>query len=249
MHEEAGSSDDLRKAYRVSQISSRTSSGERLLVQARALMGTRPRPAGRRKAEALARQALGVLARALDWAEGGVEEKAAHQRLDAAGREVRKTFGCSLTRRGADFVQDCPVALAHNRVGFSIGAVAGKRTCSLCGLEASDCEHRKNLAYMVPGGSEELGWCRVCLTEGACDHLSDRLYRASVVHFLSELELEEVSLVSTPAHPEARIQAMNISRAEVEAKLGRHLPAGARVSCDRCLLTCPGLSKHDWPHG
>jgi hypothetical protein len=249
VHEEAGSSTDLREAHRVRQVTDRTMDGERLLAKSRALMRARPTSAGRRKAEVLARQALERLARALDWAEGGADEEEAHQRLDEAGREVRSAFGCTLTRDGDGYVQDCPVALAHNRTGFSIGGVVGKRTCSLCGQDATECEHDKTIAYMVPGGQDDLGWCRVCLAENDCEHLPGELYRTSVVHFLSDLELEEVSLVSTPAHPEARPILIHVTRQQVEAQLGHQIPPNARVSCDRCLASCAGLTKHDWPHG
>lgn len=249
MHEAAGSSADLRDAYRERQVTERTTEAQHLLTKSRALMRTRPTPAGRRRAEAAARQALERLARALDWAEGEAGEEEAHRRLDEAGREVRSTFECKLTEKGDGYVQDCPVALAHNRIGFSIGGVAGKRTCSLCGQDVSECPHDKDTAYMVPGGHVDLGWCRVCLAETDCEHLPGELYRASVVNFLSDIELDEVSLVSRPAHPEARPLLIALSRQDVEARLGHAIPANAHVNCDRCLTACSGLTQHDWPHG
>ena len=60
--------------------------------------------------------------------------------------------------------QTCPVALAHNRIGMSIGGTA-KRLCSLCGDDLSECEHTPGTSYLVPGGVSSLGWCRVCLQE------------------------------------------------------------------------------------
>lgn len=188
-------------------------------------------------------QALQFYARSLDWAEDTDAEEEAHQRMDAAGEWVRSTFGCWLARSGATYRQTCPVALAHNRVGFSIGGSAS-RICSLCGEDFSECEHVPGIAYMVPGGSSALGWCRVCL-EKACDHSPHQLYRVSVTAIIQEMEVHEVSLVDKPAQPEARIMQMSVPTSELQAELGDGFIPGIEVSCDRCLRPCEGLIKHE----
>ncbi len=130
----------------------------------------------------------------------------AHRRLDAAGRWVRRTFGCHLEEHGTQYAQTCPVALGHNRIGLSVGGRAAKRLCSLCGFDVSECEHLPGIAYLVPGGADALGWCRVCSRPECENHVPTETYRASLVSIIQEIDLDEVSIVTKPAHPEARIQ-------------------------------------------
>jgi hypothetical protein len=194
----AGTDDDLSETYCLVQVASRRASGDELLRRARAMAGS-THTGARRRAERDARRALLHYARSLDWAEESDEEEAAHRVMDAAGTWVRQTFGCHLDRRGDRYRQVCPVALAHNRIGLSVGGAA-TRFCSLCGFDLSECDHLPETAYLVPGGSSELGWCRVC-TEASCDHDASQLYRASVVAIIKEMDLQEVSIVGKPAHP------------------------------------------------
>ena len=163
--------------------------------------------------------------------------------MDQAGAWVRETFGCQLTRSGTRYSQTCPVALAHNRIGMSIGGTA-KRLCSLCGDDLSECEHIPGTSYLVPGGVSSLGWCRVCLQE-ACEHTPDQNHRVSVVGIIKEMDLVEVSFVPKPAQPEARIMEMTIPVPELIEALGDTFVPGDEVSCDRCLRECGGLTKHD----
>lgn len=188
-------------------------------------------------------------ARALDWAEGGPLEAGCHERLDAAGRFVLSTFGCSLGRSGADYFQSCPVALAHNRIGFSVGGVA-TRVCSLCGGDLSECDHMRGRSYLVPGGRTELGWCRVCLKRDDCEHLPGEVYRVGVVAIIKQMDVEEVSIVGRPAHPEARPTRIGVQHSELVSALGPSFQAGMRVDCHRCASPCEGLIQHeDVPHG
>jgi hypothetical protein len=99
-------------------------------------------------------------------------------------------------------------------------------------------------AYMVPGGTSELGWCRVCVQE-SCDHKSSQQYRAGVVAIIKQMDLQEVSLVCKPAHPEARMTEISILVSDLREALGDQFTPGMEVSCDRCLLPCEGLTKHD----
>ena len=94
-----------------------------------------------------------------------------------------------------------------------------------------------------------MGWCRVCC-ETQCDHLPTESYRVSLVSIIHEIELDEVSIVTNPAHPEARIQAISIPIADLRGVLGAEFEPGMEVSCDRCLSDCGGLIRHDGiPHG
>jgi hypothetical protein len=170
--------------------------------------------------------------------------------MDDAGYWVRTTFGCELGRVGGEYRQRCPVALAHNRIGLSVGGTA-VRVCSICGGDLSECFHLPGTSYLVPGGSADLGWCRVCLKD-TCDHSPAREYRVSVVGMITEMHVDEVSLVPKPANPECRIMEMSVPASDLIETLGDAFVPGSTVSCDRCLHQCDGLFKHDpadWMHG
>lgn len=238
----AGSDDDLRQAHLVHQIRDRREQGEALLAAASGKLAVDDD--ARPIAEQEAREGLALLARSLDWAEDTEFEAEAHRRLDEAGLWVRNAFGCFLERVGEEYRQTCPVALAHNRIGMSIGGAA-VRTCSLCGDDFSECDHQPGTAYVVPGGTDELGWCRICLAD-ACLHTPADRERVTVVAIIREMELEEISLVSKPAHPEARLTSVSVSASDLQAGLGPEFTPGMDVSCDKCLSFCGGLVRHDF---
>ncbi|MHB0929033.1 MAG: hypothetical protein ACYC3W_08925 [Candidatus Nanopelagicales bacterium] len=193
-------------------------------------------------AERLARDGLQRFAWSLDWAESTTLEAQAHARLDEAGKWVAATFGCLVARDGKTYSQTCPVALAHNRIGLSVGGTA-ERCCSLCGEDLSECEHLPGVTYQVPGGRPEgLDWCRVCALE-ACDHSPDEIYPAQVVSIIVSMKLEEVSLVGRPAQPEARLQSITLDTRDLVAQLGEAFIPGMDIKCERCLLACEGLNR------
>lgn len=244
---QAGADTDLRRSYLEEQVNSRRASGDSLMRRAREILEQRHGSSAAGQAEADARRALAAYRASLDWAEDSDLEDEAHRQLDLAGRWVRETFGCWVERSGTEYKQTCPVALGHNRIGLSIGGTASIRTCSLCGEDVSECEHLPGTAYLVPGGPNDLGWCRVCLKE-ECDHLPTEIHRASVVSIIREMEVVEVSIVHKPAHPEARLHAVSIGLSQLQAALGDLFEPGMDVSCDRCLPACDGLTRHDLPH-
>jgi hypothetical protein len=96
---------------------------------------------------------------------------------------------------------------------------------------------------MVPGGLEGLGWCRVCLKREPCEHHASRSYRANVVSIITEMDLEEISIVAKPANPEARITRATLSTKDLEDALGPEFVPGMAVSCDKCLDICQGLLR------
>jgi hypothetical protein len=241
----SGSDADLRDAYRRQQVAERRESAHGLLSSAQAIVAGDADAKALARAEEEARAALGFFASSLDWAEDSSEEDEAHRQMDVAGKWVRQTFGCNLKRSGTEYQQTCPVALAHNRLGFSVGGYA-TRICSLCGNDLSECQHESGTAYLVPGGPEPLGWCRVCLKD-TCEHSASETYRVSVVGKLTDMRVEEISLVHKPAQPEARILAMSVTASDLRELLGDEFVPGIEVSCDRCLLPCGGLIKHHAP--
>jgi hypothetical protein len=69
--------------------------------------------------------------------------------LDKAGALARTEFpeGCGLPYEKGTYFMDCPVALAHYRVGMSIGFIARAVECSICGRDPDECppHHRADL--------------------------------------------------------------------------------------------------------
>lgn len=193
-------------------------------------------------AESEARAALSEFASALNWAEGGPFEQAVHARMDQAGRWVRKRFGCKIHRDGNEYFQRCPVALGHNRMGMSVGGLS-RTVCSICGEDFSECPHRPGVEYVVNGGLGPLEWCRVCSEREGCEHLPDERYRARLIAIVVEMQLEEVSIVDSPAFRDARITSMSYTLDDLRQALGEEFDPGVDVACNRCLLECDGLSR------
>lgn len=200
---------------------------------------------GEASAETSARRSLESFRSAMDWLEGEDGFDAAHAQLDAAGRFCREEFtsGCALEQTGGDFAVRCPVRLAHNRVGFSIGFY-GNAICSICEGDASECPHRPGRVYEVPAATLLSARCNIC-AERQCDsHQVGRLYMAEARVIVTDGTLEEVSLVGVPRQPDARIHLMTIPRRDLESLLGP-IPDDAIISCDHCLEPCPGLAHFD----
>jgi hypothetical protein len=152
----------------------------------------------------------------MDWFEGvsDVDFDAAHEALDDGGAWVRETFGCQLTFENGTYYQECPVALAHNRSGLSVGMIINQAQCSICGRDPEDCEH-----------------------------ITGRLYGDDrCIRIIKDAEVREVSLVARPAQPDARISKVSIDREDLQEQLGPRWHPGIPVNCDRCLTACEGVA-------
>lgn len=240
---DAGSSADLDEARLVRVIERYRTEALRRFAAAQDAYAK-----GSDDAAVLAEQALSSAVSGFWWAEQRPEEDAMHALLHEIGRWKRLNIGCELSYDEAEGYQHtCLVAAAHRRMGFSIG-FTGKRICSICDQDLSECPHIKSQSYWVRGGQSSGQLCRVCLSE-QCDHRSDRLYRARVISHVTELKIREVSIVSRPAGPECRILARSVPVSELSEALGDAFEPGIRVNCDVCLGECPGFTELDLgPH-
>jgi len=170
------------------------------------------------EAEAKARSSAKALRSAMNWLEDSEDFEQAHRVLDQAGRFIRQNFGCSLAFKDGEYRQECPVALAHNRIGMSIGAIIKKASCSICRSDPHDCSHIMGRIY---GGER-------------------------CVRVIEEAELLEVSLVDRPSMLDARILSMSIPNSELRKVLGPKFWPGVPLSCDRCLSDCGGVNDHPY---
>ncbi|WP_419927268.1 hypothetical protein [Candidatus Poriferisocius sp.] len=165
--------------------------------------------------EAKAREGLVVLRSALDWLEDTAHFDEAHKVLDDAGHQVRTTFGCNYAfYPDKGYLQECPVALAHLRVGFSVGCIVRESECSVCHEDPEDC-----------------------------DHISGQAYDGEVcIRIVKKADLFEVSMVDRPSQPDARITSLPVPQADLEQAIltGGY---GSPASCDRCLYSCTGMTE------
>jgi len=182
---------------------------------------------------------LAVSASAFWNAEDTEFESDTHEEMDFYGKWVRTTFGCSLTFESGNHYQRCPVAIAHKRLGMSVGFTVRQRICSICGNDWADCPHSPNKLYDVPGGPEQDGRCRICREEDCAEHLSGQTYQMPPIAIVTEADLNEISFVRRPAYPDARPTSLPVDT----SALGSSLPAGARINCNRCMLPCAGIEE------
>jgi hypothetical protein len=138
----------------------------------------------------------------------------AHQDLDRAGRFVAANFGCWYVYDDGRYWQECPVALAHVRVGMSPSMIIEEEHCSVCERPTAECLHLIGESY-----------------EGV-----------TCTRVITRAKLLEVSLVSRPQNPDARLTRLSVPQSEISLKLdGR--PAGSRVACDVCIVPCRGIRE------
>ena len=231
-----GSDSDIRAAYLTRRREDYLAEALSLRDQASELLAGDPK-----EAEQRARAALDRVVRAFWWAEDRPEEEPVHELTHELGRWVRETFGCTILPRNGRYEQRCPVAIAHKRMGMSIGFTA-QRLCSLCGEDISECQHMPGTAYLVPGGIGPAGICPVCLSETCEEHYAAHTYRVSAIARVVSGDLQEISLVDRPAQPEARLTSIPLPTDKLQDVLGPGFTPGMPVSCDKCLSGCWGFT-------
>lgn len=159
---------------------------------------------------------LATLRSATNHLEGTARFEAAHKALDYAGRVQRVLFprNCALQESNGTYSQQCPVALAHTRIGISIGAIIEESSCSICGQDPD-----------------------------FCSHISGRDYEGSPCYrIITKFKLDHVALVEHPDFPDARITASPVDLVDIIKELGTIPPPETPIYCDRCLSSCEGVS-------
>lgn len=230
----AGSDSDIHDEYLRQQVHEYRSDAKQKINLAKKLLGSQ-----RGQAEAYARAALEDAAKAFWWADEGPLEQSQHDLMHQLGRWTRKNFGCSLQFVGEQYRTNCPVRIAHTRIGLSIGG-STQMECSICGEDLSICPHIKGRSYWIRGGPWTGGNCRVCF-KPVCNHRDDRLYRAPVVAIIVDGNIDEVSEVRRPANPTARMIDIPLSTEKLAELLGTDFHPGVDLSCDMCLEECTGF--------
>jgi hypothetical protein len=234
---------DLRSVRQIDQ-------GEKFRGQARAAFQASLEATDPKKGNQLAREALSLQFSAFNWLEDSHREEDVHQELHEMGRSTRERFpgGCVLVWTGTSYEHRCPVALCHKRFGFSPGMIVGQRICSICGADISECPHLGDQLYTVAGGPNASGYCPVCVRQvgvPVCDHSPTDTFEVEPVSIITEIiRLEEISLVSRPIQPDARLTAIPVDGQTLKAAMGPRFQYGIdTVSCSRCLNPCSGFDR------
>lgn len=197
-----------------------------------------------KQADDTIRRALNLVASAYNWLEDTEFDNATHREMHKYGRYAREHFPdrCELGWTSSGYEERCPIAVGHKRLGFSIGFI-GDRICSICQADPSECEHIAGEFYEIKGGSDHRGFCQVCGVGGCADHLDGSAYQVIAARRIANAQIQEVSLVDKPVHPDARLLAIPIDFANLRRVLGPRFQPGQRVSCDMCLEACPGMDR------
>lgn len=176
-------------------------------------------------------QALHAVVDAYNFLEDQPVEATVHALAHAIGELRSGLFGCPLRVEQHRLVQACPLTLLHIRRGMSMGFTA-RRLCSICRDDLDECEHLLGETYDIRVRRVE-GTCTACGSQN-CAHQPGQSVQTSPYPVITDIDLHEVSLVSRPRDPLARIR-----------EIRRPVPAGkvvrSRPWC-LCWRPCDGFS-------
>jgi hypothetical protein len=191
--------------------------------------------------EVLARDALASAVRAFNLLEDLPEADDAHQLIHETGMFVSRHFGCKIRLVNGLWRWECPVIIAHLRLGQSIGYTAA-RICSICreSIMSERCPHMPNHLYSVV--VEDTSRCP-CGSRGCTDHELGTVIEVEPISLTEEADsLDEISWVARPRDPLARIEAICYSSEQIAILMGAEIPSGVRmIECLHCRQACTGL--------
>lgn len=144
--------------------------------------------------------------------------ESAHELVDEVGTLLRRHYSesCILPYRDGAYYRECPVDLAHLRVGLSPEIRVLESKCSICNLDPEDCDH-------VPG---EMYDGREC------------------VSVITKAEPTAVAIVANPRQLVTRFTSIPAgTTAELSAALGPKFRPGVQLNCGLCLSDCAGFNR------
>ncbi|MCJ7791002.1 MAG: hypothetical protein MUP49_01080 [Dehalococcoidia bacterium] len=140
---------------------------------------------------------------------------------------------------GNTYYEECPVILSHVKFGFSIGG-SEDAVCNICGIDPWDCEHIKGFKYNGVVARKIGSICNICLKE-TCDHLVGKIYdNVEVVHIITNIKLDDISIVQNPADPLARIEMYTLGPEDIlkllpDSEKSRFVPGKTVIHCHHCM--------------
>jgi hypothetical protein len=215
----------------------------------RKLHGLSPVPEGRstlegptdvpwERLESLARRSLARAVDAFNFLEDSDLADLAHGHAHEAAAFVSGVFGCVIAYDDGTWWDTCPLTLMHQRWGMSIGFTA-TRACSICHEDLDTCPHLLGTLYEVTVARTDEGQCSAC-GASRCRHEVGYNVTATPHPILTDGQIHEVSVVSRPRDPLARLTKIEKSVGQLARALGRE-PGGEEIACYRCLHPCNGF--------
>lgn len=132
----------------------------------------------------------------MDRSEGNDPEllERAHRLLDEVGGIIRRNYreSCGLEYREGAYYRECPVDLAHLRLGLSPEIHVRGSECSICGADPDDCDH-------IPGNEYDGQVCNSRITD---------------------YEIEAVALVGRPRWQVTRFTSLEVNVEDLRQALG-----------------------------
>lgn len=192
-------------------------------------------------AERFGKAALASAVRAFNLLEDLPEADDAHLLIHEIGTFVSRHFGCKIHLRDGLWRWQCPVIVAHLRLGQSVGFTA-PRTCSICrqNIMSDQCSHLPGQLYEVqvtdpsrcPCGSSNCG-----------SHPTGATLKACPTSLVEEVDtIDEISWVPRPRDPLARITAISYTPEQMAILMRADIPNTIRtIECFHCRQACTGL--------
>lgn len=167
----------------------------------------------------------------------------AHAQVHAVGALVGGLFGCYVEHRDGGWFEQCRTDLMHLRRGLSPGFTA-RHVCSVCDEDLSACPHLRGKSYTAPVRRDSSGRCSVCARRD-CDHVIGELTTTVCASTLRDIKLLEVSFVSRPRDPLARITSREVDASKLAKMLGAAPDPDLRLLDHGCMQPCQGFRAAD----
>lgn len=200
-------------------------------------------PNGRmnRDAESLGRDALASAVRTFNLLEDMPEADDAHRLIHEIGMYVSCHFGCKINLRDGLWRWECPVTIAHLRLGQSVGFTA-PRICSICrqNIMSDQCSHLPSQIYEVQ--VVDASRCP-CGTNDCRSHMEGDILTVYPKSLVQEADsLDDISWVPRPRDPLARIEAISYTPEHMAIIMRSEIPSSVRtIECFHCRQACTGL--------
>lgn len=162
----------------------------------------------------------------------------AHSYVHRLGETYGGLYGCTLAYDDGIWYRECDVHLPHVPLANSMGFTC-RYICTLCGEDASSCQHVRGALYEVEVARSKGEVCSLCVhSRERCQHQNGEIVTTVANVMIRDIELREISLVNRARDPLARITSVEVGADELFKLLGRIPVAGERVLCHTCMYPC-----------
>lgn len=162
----------------------------------------------------------------------------AHSSVHRLGEIYGGLYGCTFDYDDGIWYQECDVHLPHVPIANSMGFTC-RYICTLCGEDASSCQHARGASYEVEVARAEGEVCSLCVhSRESCQHHDGEIVTAVANVMITDIDLREISLVNRARDPLARITSVEVGALELSKRVGRLPVEGERVLCHTCMHPC-----------